>query len=35
MHMDEPGRLVWEPALAAALAPAARQAAAGSTAGSA
>ena len=35
MHMDEPGRIVWEAALAAALAPATRQAAAGSTAGSA
>ncbi len=35
LHMDEPGRLVWEPALAAALAPAARQAAAASAAGSA
>jgi len=35
MHMDEPGRVVWEAALAAALAPATRQAAAAARAGSA
>jgi hypothetical protein len=35
MHMVEPGRVIWEKQLAAALAPATRQAAAASTAGAA